>query len=157
MRDTMSSGRVERITLQVPSDLRYGEAVRSMLDALTKRLENETKTEGLNHHVISAFSEAFNNVVWHAYGGKRTEPVGVEVEISDSQIKLSLSDQGVRFDISSVEDPDLPSMPEGGLGLWIIRSLMTEVEYVQGEKNVLTMCKNFDQPLAFVDDLQEEV
>ena len=107
--------------------------------------------------VISAFSEAFNNVVWHAYGGRRTEVIEVGVEISASCISLTVSDTGEGFDIDSVEDPDLPAMPEGGLGLWIIKSLMSRMSYERGERNVITMAKDFEQPLTFRDDTQDEV
>ena len=153
----MGSERVEQVTLRVPSDLRYGEATRAYLDTLTRRLEEETATPSLNAHVISAFGEAFNNVVWHAYGGQRTGEVEITVEVAPAGITVKIADRGSSFDIDSVEDPDLPSMPEGGLGLWIIRSLMSTVTYERGEPNVITMVKDFQEPLTFSDDNQEEV
>ena len=153
----MSADRIERISLSVPSDLRYGESTRAMLDALTQRLEEETGTENLGHHVISAFSEAFNNVVWHAYGGSRTETIQVNVEVAATGITVEMIDEGAGFDIDSVEDPDLPAMPEGGLGLWIIKSLMSHMSYDRGERNVITMTKEFAKPLTFKDDTQDEV
>ncbi len=58
----MTTRSSERIRLEVPSDLRYGEATRAMLDMLSRRLEQETETVGLNTQVISSFNEAFNNV-----------------------------------------------------------------------------------------------
>ncbi len=153
----MGNERAERIALSVPSDFRYGEAVRAMLDALSKRLEKDTGTPGLNHQVISAFSEAFNNVVWHSYGGRRTEKIEIDVEIDARGITITLADRGESFDLEKVEDPDLVTMPEGGLGIWIIRSLMTHVEYQRGDRNVFTMVKDFSQPLVFSDEDQPVV
>lgn len=156
----MDNHRTERILLRVPSDLRYGEAARAMLDILTKRLEAETGTSGLNAQVISAFAEAFNNVVWHGYKGDRDGDVEIEITISPSSLKLSLADRGEGFDIDSVEEPDLTTLPERGLGLLIIRSMMSRVEYSrdeEGDRNVFTMIKDFDRPLVLTGERQVEV
>jgi serine/threonine-protein kinase RsbW len=157
MRPGMSASRVERVSIRVPSDLRYGEAARAMLDALTRRLEQETETPSLNAHVISAFSEAYNNVVEHAYHGRRTGAVDVSVEVASEGLTVCLTDEGDGFDMEGVDEPDLDALPEGGLGLLIIRSLMTRVGYERGDRNVLTMFKEFARPLAIKDDVQTEL
>ena len=41
--------------------------------------------------------------------------------------------------------------------LWIIKSLMSRMSYDRGERNVITMTKDFAQPLTFKDDTQDEV
>lgn len=128
-----------------------------MLDALTKRLERETETEGLNAHVISAFSEAFNNVVQHAYSAK-VGMVEIDVEIATRGLQIAIADRGSGFAIAEVDEPDLESLPEGGLGLMIIRSFMSSVDYERrGDRNVLTMSKAFSQPLEFTKRPQVEV
>jgi anti-sigma regulatory factor (Ser/Thr protein kinase) len=143
----MSSLNTERMSLRVPNHLRYGEAVRAMLDALTKRLERETETEGLNAHVISAFNEAFNNVVEHACSETNEETVEIEIELSQHKLKIAITDRGQGFAINDVAEPDLEALPEGGLGLMIIRSFMSSVDYEQlGDHNVLTMSKDFTKP-----------
>jgi serine/threonine-protein kinase RsbW len=154
----MGASRVDRISVTAPSDLRYGEALRAMLDALTRRLEVETRTPGLNHHVVSAFSEAWNNVVWHAYGGRRTELVEIAIEVAGDHLAVSLADRGAAFDIEAVKPPDLDAQPEGGLGLYIIRSTMSRVEHERVDgRNVIRMTKEFAEPLTLPDTLQEEV
>jgi anti-sigma regulatory factor (Ser/Thr protein kinase) len=149
---------MDRVVLQVPSDLRYGEALRSMVDTLSRRLEVETETAGLNTQIVSAFSEAFNNVVEHAYEGERTGTLEIRVELSSEEISLSFIDQGRSFDLDIVEAPDLEALPEGGLGIWIIRSFMTTVRGGrEGDSNVLTMTKSFEKPLVMTNEPQKNL
>jgi serine/threonine-protein kinase RsbW len=151
----MSRGRTERVALSVPSDLRYGEAVRALLDALAKRLERETGTETLRAHVVSAFGEAFNNVVEHAYRGARDGRVEIEVVVDHAALHIAVTDEGASFDAAGVEEPDLDALPVGGLGLQIIRSFMTEARYTTtGARNTLRMRKDFARPLVLAGDRQ---
>ncbi len=153
----VDSSRVDQLFFRVPSDLRYGEALRAMLDTLCRRLEDETKTRDLGNHVISAFGEAFNNAVWHAYRGCRTGDIEIDIQVTATSLKLSMADYGKGFDMKDVKCPDFTNLPEGGLGLWIIRSYMTSVKYHRGKKNILVMEKHFAQPLALSDELQEKI
>jgi serine/threonine-protein kinase RsbW len=51
-------------------------------------------------------------------------------------------DEGQPFDPSGYQKlPD--SLPEGGMGLFIIRSFVDEVRYVGGPPNTLTLVKRF--------------
>jgi serine/threonine-protein kinase RsbW len=43
--------------------------------------------------------------------------------------------------MSVVPNPDLDSLPESGLGIFIMRSCMDDVTYVSGAPNVLSMTK----------------
>jgi len=144
----MEEGRKELVTLAVPSDLRYGEALRALLDVLSRRLEGETRTPDLNAHVISAFNEAFNNAVQHGHGGSRDLQVDIEVTLSSGGITIAVADRGSGFDLDTIEAPDLEELPESGLGLMIIKAVMSSVSYHRdGDRNVLTMKKDFAHPL----------
>lgn len=153
----MKRERTDRVVVRVPSDLRYGEAARAMIDALSKRIEAETESVGLNSQVISAFNEAFNNVIEHAYRGVKTEEVEIRLTLEAESLVIDIIDGGQAFDIDSVDEPDLDAMPEGGLGIWIIRSFMSDVAYrCEGGKNILTMTKTFNQPLSLTLEPQQE-
>ena len=58
-------------------------------------------------------------------------------------LTVSVSDQGDGFQPELVPAPDLESLPEGGMGLFIMRSFMDEVRYQRSldGKNVLIMQK----------------
>jgi serine/threonine-protein kinase RsbW len=52
-----------------------------------------------------------------------------------------LIDDGEHADLSSVPSPNLDGMPEGGLGIFMIRALVDEVVYSSGTPNVLSLTK----------------
>jgi serine/threonine-protein kinase RsbW len=91
--------------------------------------------------VISAFGEAFNNVAVHGYRGLPTGPVDVEVAWDAEKLVVTMIDSGHTFDPSSVGPPNLDDLPEEGMGLFIMRSYMDEVDYRPGPPNILRLVK----------------
>lgn len=93
--------------------------------------------------VISAIGEAFNNVVLHAYAGRRDGRVKLRIRSRPNEIHIELRDWGHSFDPQAVPQPDLDKLPESGLGLYIIHSFM-EVSYSRGRPNILILNKKLD-------------
>lgn len=120
--------------------------------------------------LISAFNEAFNNVVIHAYRDRLDGTVDVLLLLDEDRAVIELQDSGRSFDLHAVPPPpaalvlepssgsnngvnenpesgrapNVEGLAEGGYGVHIIRSLMSEVSYHQeGTRNVLRMIKNF--------------
>jgi serine/threonine-protein kinase RsbW len=90
-----------------------------------------------------AVDEAVSNIIRHAYEGKKG---GFQVEMikQEDSVVIKIKDQGVAFDWHSVLEPDLYQYVEtrrkGGLGIWLIKKLIDEVEYSRVEDtNVLSM------------------
>jgi len=90
-----------------------------------------------------AVDEAVSNIIRHAYIGKKG---GFQVEMKqlEDAVQIDIKDQGVVFDWNSVLEPDLYKYVEtrrkGGLGIWLIKKLIDEVEYNRIEgNNILTM------------------
>lgn len=90
--------------------------------------------------VVSAFAEIYNNVALHACEGMIDPVIELRATIDDG-VTLELVDQGQVFDPSSVEAPDLDSLPEGGMGLHIARAMMDVVEYEPGPPNLWRLSK----------------
>jgi len=102
---------------------------------------------GLTHKQLSevklAVDEAVSNIIRHAYVGKKGG-FQVEMEKLEDNVELRIRDQGVEFDWNAVLEPDLYKYVEtrrkGGLGIWLIKKLIDEVEYRRiDSNNVLTM------------------
>jgi len=128
------------IRLQVPSRLEYRDlAIRTVASAckLVPRVRDD-----FSHGVISAFSEALNNVVLHGYGIDGGD-IQIEIEVGRDRLIICLMDYGRSFDLEAVPPPDLESLPESGLGVFIMRSFMDDVTYVGGIPNRLSMTKFF--------------
>lgn len=54
---------------------------------------------------------------------------------------LRLIDTGQQVAFNLVKAPDLESMPESGMGVFMIDSLVDDVQYSGGPPNVLFLCK----------------
>lgn len=91
--------------------------------------------------VVTAFGEAFNNIVIHGYKGRSDGIVELEADIWKDRITLKLKDTGQVVEFTDVEPPDLLSLPEGGLGVFMIHALVDEVVYRGGKPNVLLLTK----------------
>ncbi len=91
--------------------------------------------------VTTAFGEAFNNLAIHGYEGRTDGILDVEAELGADHLTLHLKDTGAPVDFSDVETPDLDSMPEGGLGVFMMHALVEDVAYCAGSPNVLTLTK----------------
>jgi anti-sigma regulatory factor (Ser/Thr protein kinase) len=95
----------------------------------------------IEHAVVSAFSEAFNNVALHSYRD-RDGDVDVELEIARGRLTVRLRDRGVPFAPASIGAPPIEALPERGLGLFIILRAMDEVRWTrENGHNLLTMSK----------------
>ena len=98
--------------------------------------------------VVSAFSEAFNNLAIHGYKNDDTadDPrIDLEIGSEAGALYIKLTDNGAAFDPAGyLELPD--ELPERGMGLFIIRSFMDEVIYVKGPPHTLTLRKLWPSP-----------
>jgi serine/threonine-protein kinase RsbW len=86
-----------------------------------------------DNQVVSAASEVFNNIAIHGYGDSRTGNVEIELDIAEDAITLRFADTGKSFDPRVVAPPNLGSLPESHMGLFIVRSFVDEVSYTPGD------------------------
>lgn len=94
-----------------------------------------------------ALEEAVVNVMSYAYPDKEGMPVSLTVEDKDNKLVFTLKDNGVPFDPTATDDPDITLPAEdrdiGGLGNFLVRQIMTTVNYERTEDtNILTMTYN---------------
>jgi anti-sigma regulatory factor (Ser/Thr protein kinase) len=130
-----------RLKVSVPARIEYRDAVGALLvEACRQQLPGDEGTL-LAHGIVSAFNEAFNNAALHAYAGVLGGTIEIELSIEPGRLELRVADHGQSFDPMRVSEPDLGGMPEGGMGLFIMRSFMSEIDYRPGRPNVLTMVK----------------
>jgi serine/threonine-protein kinase RsbW len=91
--------------------------------------------------------EAVTNAIKHAYAGHPGNTVEVRVSTQADRLILQICDSGqaMTCDISQTFDfdpTDIPNLPEGGMGLFLMYSLMDEVSYTSHQgTNILTMTK----------------
>lgn len=95
-----------------------------------------------------SLAEALNNIIKHAYKSVETNKIDIQFKYNDEKLEISLTDFGeprenLNKPVLEFDPSDVNSLPEGGMGLFIIEQLMDENIYSRiGNKNVFTLVKN---------------
>ena len=94
-----------------------------------------------------ALVEALNNVVIHAYKNEPGHAVDLRITIEPKNIRFRIDYNGQGFQPEPKQMPDfdpedISTLPEGGMGLFIINTIMDEVKYECGkERNSILLTK----------------
>ncbi|MDB5212881.1 MAG: hypothetical protein JWO86_808 [Myxococcaceae bacterium] len=130
---------VTRVMLRFPAVIVYRPVAIDLVSALIRHVANADGN--FRNEMVTAFGEAFNNIVIHGYRGRTDGMLDIEAEMAPDEMVLRLIDTGREVDFSDVEPPDLASMPESGMGVFMIHALVDEVLYRGGSPNVLSLTK----------------
>jgi serine/threonine-protein kinase RsbW len=144
------------IRLTVPGTLRYRDmAVRIVAEAarLVSCSSHRDPQNPLDHDVrdpfdtavVSAFAEIYNNVAIHAYKRKGGGLIEIAITPHERELVIELKDTGAAFDIDNVaplpSDIGVDSLPEGGMGIHIAKTMLDEVTYEPGPPNLWRLSK----------------
>ena len=96
--------------------------------------------------IALAIDEACTNIIKHAYGFDPTQHIGITIRAGNKTFEVLITDQGRQFDPSAIPSPDmreyLTHFRRGGLGVYLMRSLMDKVEYsIRPGKNEVRLVK----------------
>lgn len=130
-------------SLNLFADLQQLPAIHDFVDQAGRDLGLDERTLYTLQMVVG---EACTNVIMHAYGGKGGEVV-LTIESTANGLEVRIRDWGEPFDPLNVPTPDvsapLEQRPLGGLGLFLMRQMMDQVDFRfdEEEGNTLTMTK----------------
>lgn len=106
--------------------------------------------EDTTNRIVMAVDEACTNIIRHAYKNISSNPIEVCIIQSKNKFEVVITDYGKPFDPNSIKEPDikdnLKNYKKGGLGMFLIRALMDEVDFRrdEGQKNVVRLIKYFN-------------
>lgn len=129
--------------LKIINDVNEISRLTAFVEELCEELELSPE---LTMNINLALEEAVANIIMYAYPANQEHTIRLKVTADDSQLIFLLTDKGVSFDPTQVEEADvtlpIEERPIGGLGIFLIRSIMNEVSYqrLDGE-NRLTLKK----------------
>ncbi|MGE7022722.1 anti-sigma B factor RsbW [Solibacillus cecembensis] len=121
------------IEIRVPAKPQYVSVIRLMISGLAVRV-------GFSYDEIEdlkiATSEAVTNVVHHAYKESDEGEVVVGCALFEDKIEIMVSDYGVSFNFEEIkskvgpyhEEDNVELLREGGLGIYLMETLMDEVK-----------------------------
>ncbi|MFC1643314.1 ATP-binding protein [Myxococcota bacterium] len=140
------------LVLRLPALLAHREQACRTVSAVCKlsqsavgRFDSQA-ADRFTHELVSAVGETFNNVVLHAYAKSPPGMVELECQWDPERVVVQVRDMGQSFDFNAVPQPDLELPHEKGMGVFIIRSFVDEVEYRAGPPNVLVLTKRASCP-----------
>ncbi|MCB9205973.1 MAG: ATP-binding protein [Ignavibacteriales bacterium] len=109
--------------------------------------ENNLSDEKIKEIELS-LAEALNNIIKHAYKGDETNQIEISMWFDNNKFSIELIDYGeprlnTGKPVLEFDPDDIDSLPEGGMGLFIIEQLMDENHYSrEGNKNIFRLVKN---------------
>lgn len=138
------------LNLQIDSDLDSVELVARAVRALC----SDKLVDDMLADVELSVVEAINNVIKHGYRGVKGLPVDVKISIKADRIVLDICDQAPPMpgsllapdtaELTGFAPDDLENLPEGGMGLALIKMTMDDVSYSSASGvNRLTLTKLF--------------
>jgi serine/threonine-protein kinase RsbW len=104
-----------------------------------------------SYQVELATVEACNNIVEHAYNNQHGI-IEIDVSLEDTLLELRLFDEGTPMTTPSKKPSEfsfnpnnIDDLPEGGMGLFLIDSIMDSSTYRrEGNKNLLILTKQLN-------------
>ena len=122
------------------------------LPILAEELEKLGEEWQLDMPVVTnlnlVLEEAISNIIFYAYDDNDEHEITIKAIKKDQSIVLIITDDGIPFDPTKKEKPDV-SLPAderqiGGLGIFLIQKIMDNVEYKrENKKNILILSKTF--------------
>ena len=135
----MSTHKTVRITNQ-----------RDQIDNVRKFFDDYSKenklTEKTVHDIQMALDELLTNIVNYGYEDSDEHQIDIHFGINNNAVNVEIVDDSKPYNILEQENPDISlsveDKPIGGLGIFLIKKLMSNVDYYTEEgKNHLVMTK----------------
>jgi serine/threonine-protein kinase RsbW len=136
----------ELIELTLPARVEYIGVARLTVSGVANRM-------GFSYEDIEdikiAVAEACTNAVRHAYRDEDEGKVHIQFGVYEDRLEIVVTDYGISFQADDVRaklgpidrNIDIEDLTEGGLGLYLIHTLMDKVEISGDEGAVVAMTK----------------
>lgn len=131
------------VVMRVPARLDSIRPVTALVSNLAERADLSEKSI---FDCRLALDEACVNIIRHAYAEQPEGEIEIAVEVGKGECTISLTDFGEPYDPADIPQPQkgtsIDDMEPGGLGLYLMRTVMDEVRYVPGRhSNCLVLVK----------------
>jgi serine/threonine-protein kinase RsbW len=129
----------ESIEFELPGVLSVMHVV---LEYLLKRVDKVGVVKTEESNLFVALDEAFVNAIKHGNKFDPTKNIRIAAEVSPSEARFTIEDEGEGFDVENIPDPLDPQnlFKPSGRGVLFIYNIMDEVKYNE-RGNRLTMVK----------------
>lgn len=123
--------KLDCIKLSIPNKAEYVSVVRLTTSAIANRM-------GFNIEEVEdikvAIAEACTNTLERGLNGEK-QNFDIDFDICSDKLVITVKDSGKGFNIDNIKDLKIEELGESGLGIFIINSLMDEVEVINDNEN----------------------
>ena len=142
--DTTRTSMGDEIELTINSHPRWMRLVRQIV----QQFAHESGFDDKDSHAITlAVGEAVGNVIKHAYNGRSDRTFSLACNSNGVGVEVRIEDRGEPFDPLSAAPLPPDEIRPGGRGIYLMRTLVDELEYErQGDTNVVRMRKFRNAP-----------
>ncbi|KUP04456.1 serine/threonine protein kinase [Bacillus coahuilensis m2-6] len=142
--------KLDYIEMKVPAKAEFIGVIRLTLSGIASRM-------GFTYDSIEdikiAASEAVTNAVQHAYQSEASGEITIGFGMFMDRLEVMIADQGKSFNFQKTreevgpynEEHAIEFLREGGLGLYLIESLMDEVKIQQNDGVTVLMTKYLEE------------
>ena len=121
------------MTDPVPADSFTFASEPELLGSMRSWLRQQLAGHGLPRRdesaLVVAAAELCTNSIRHAYSGAKGQPIRVRVETFEDRVVIEVEDFGKAFNVAEYVAPDLDSMPEHGLGLYLVKQIADRLSF----------------------------
>lgn len=136
---------MRRYQIEIPAELESLRIAAPFTDAVLRELPDLPERDRLIHDLALVSSEALTNAIRH--GDTSARPVRLAYSIDSGGLTISVTDHGPGFDPEAVSLPDFDGYPEGGYGIYIIKTIMDGLRYDRSpDGNILTLTRSWKGP-----------
>lgn len=123
-----NNGNIKKTVVKIPSDIKYTRRVSS---GVLESLASYRMSESDIFDIKLCVEEAVINAITHGNRRDKRKPVKISHWIEDNRLNVEVEDAGGGFDYKGLSDPTAGDnlMKGSGRGVYLIKSLMDEVEY----------------------------
>lgn len=126
------------------------EELHRVVDFLDQLEKEWSLPRGLKSSVNLALEEALSNIIFYAFEKNTKNKIDIEFQLKKEKLIISVKDDGKYYDPIAKADPDTSlsaeERPVGGLGIFLIKEIMDEVEYQRIDNtNQLSFVKKFQR------------
>ena len=123
-----NNDKIKKTVLKIPSDIKY---IRRVSSKVLEAAASHEIDDSMKFDIRLCVEEALINAIVHGNRRDVTKPVKIAYWLKNGNLNIEVEDKGNGFDYKGLSDPTANDniMKGSGRGVYLIRSLMDEVEY----------------------------
>ncbi len=120
--------------------------IRRISEIIEKFCENNDLPMRILFDINLSLDELLTNIIHYGFDDEKEHTIIVKLSLSENILEITIEDDGKAFDPLNAKPPNLDQSiedkPIGGLGIYLVKNLMTEINYKRlKSKNILVLTK----------------